>query len=34
MLELIRKCMEGVEKFAVPLKVEIGEGHSWGEAHA
>ncbi len=34
MKKLIRECMEGVVKFGVPLRVEIGEGANWGEAHA
>jgi len=31
--ELIREEMEGAWKLAVPLVVEIGTGHSWGDAH-
>ncbi|MCE9625903.1 MAG: DNA polymerase I [Deltaproteobacteria bacterium] len=33
MQELIRRRMEGAVPFQVALKVEIGTGHSWGEAH-
>jgi len=33
MRKLIKKNMEGVVKFKVPLTVEIGEGQNWAEAH-
>ena len=32
--ELIREEMEGVMKMSVPLRVSIGCGKSWGEAHS
>jgi len=31
---LIRSEMEGVLELAVPLKVDIGAGRNWAEAHA
>lgn len=31
--DLVRQGMEAVVDFKVPLKVEMGEGRSWGEAH-
>ena len=30
---LARRCMEGVAELKVPLKVEVGAGPSWAEAH-
>ena len=30
---LVRSEMEGVLKLAVPIKVELGVGLNWGEAH-
>lgn len=33
MKKLVEEKMEGVADFSVPLKVEMGEGASWGEAH-
>lgn len=32
--EVIRHAMENAEKLDVPLKVEIGQGANWAEAHA
>ena len=32
-MELIREKMENVYKFKVPIKVEMGLGDNWGEAH-
>lgn len=29
----VRRCMEGVMPLDVPLKVDSGWGHTWGEAH-
>ncbi len=31
--EIVRKEMEGVVKLSVPIKVEIGSGMNWAEAH-
>jgi DNA polymerase I len=31
--EIIRKCMENVAPFSVPLLVEMGEGANWDQAH-
>lgn len=33
MQQLVREEMEGVVKLSVPLKVDIGHGHNWAEAH-
>lgn len=33
MMQMIRQYMEGVVDFEIPLKVEIGEGANWAEAH-
>jgi DNA polymerase-1 len=33
MERLIREAMEGAVRFEIPLKVEIGIGANWGEAH-
>jgi DNA polymerase-1 len=30
---LVRQIMESVATLRVPLSVEIGQGHSWAEAH-
>jgi len=30
---LVREAMEGVVDFKIPLRVEMGEGKNWGEAH-
>ena len=30
---LVRECMESPYQLDVPLKVDIGTGHSWAEAH-
>ena len=30
---LIKDCMENAMKFSVPLKVEVGSGNDWLEAH-
>jgi len=32
-MTLVKREMEGVMKLRVPLKVEIGAGHNWDEAH-
>jgi len=32
-MALVKREMEGVMKLRVPLKVEIGAGHNWDEAH-
>ena len=31
--EILRRCMTGVMTLAVPLKVDVGVGHNWLEAH-
>ncbi|MBF0097546.1 MAG: DNA polymerase I [Magnetococcales bacterium] len=31
--EVVREAMEGVMQLSVPLKVDIGVGHTWAEAH-
>ena len=31
--ELVRQVMEGVASLRVPLKVDVGFGRSWAEAH-
>jgi len=31
--DIIRRCMTGVMTLAVPLKVDIGVGRNWLEAH-
>ena len=31
--ELVIQCMTGVMKLAVPLKVDVGAGENWLEAH-
>lgn len=31
--QLVRECMMGVAQFKVPLKVDVGMGHSWADAH-
>ncbi len=31
--EVVRECMSGVAQYRVPLKVEVGAGHSWADAH-
>jgi DNA polymerase-1 len=31
--QLVREEMEGVLKLSVPLKVDIGHGRNWAEAH-
>jgi DNA polymerase-1 len=33
MREVVREAMEGVMQLSVPLKVDIGVGHTWAEAH-
>ncbi len=33
MQQLVREEMEGVVNLSVPLKVDIGHGHNWAEAH-
>jgi DNA polymerase-1 len=33
MQQLVREEMEGVVKLSVPLKVDIGHGRNWAEAH-
>jgi len=30
---LVKEEMEGVMKLTIPLKVEVGVGRNWGEAH-
>ena len=30
---LVRQIMESVATLRVPLSVEVGQGHSWAEAH-
>jgi DNA polymerase-1 len=30
---LVRSIMESVATLRVPLSVEVGQGHSWAEAH-
>jgi DNA polymerase-1 len=30
---IVRQIMESVATLRVPLSVEIGQGHSWAEAH-
>jgi len=30
---LLRREMEGAASLAVPLRVEVGHGRSWAEAH-
>jgi DNA polymerase I len=33
MREIVRKEMEGVVEFSVPLRVDIYHGKNWAEAH-
>ena len=33
MTDMLREQMSAAEQLAVPLKVDIGTGSNWGEAH-